>query len=121
MQRFLVTFLLASVSLAAPAFAAADRTLDCAGGAGPATAVLDFEQGTAVWSAKDPQTGQTLQTVLRLSMENGQYMLDTGHSIGRFDAAAGELTWYYRGRAFASASCRESIEAPGAAQAPAGE
>jgi len=121
MQRFLVGFLLVSIALMPPAFAAADRTLDCAGGAGPATAVLDFEQGTAVWSTKNPKTGQTLQTVLGLSIENGQYRLDTGHSIGRYDAAAGELTWYYRGKAFASAACREVTEPPGAAQAPAGE
>lgn len=107
MRIVLVTFLAVFVIGAPAAFAAADRTLDCSSPNGTSTAVLDFKHGVAFWSTKDQKTGLSSQSTLKLSGENGQYSLDTGHSSGRYDEATGALTWSYRDRVIASAACRE--------------
>ena len=100
--------------------AAGDRTLDCSTPTGTATAILDLERGAAIWSVKNPKTGTEVQSTLRLSTDNGQYVLDTGHSIGRYNAATGELVWSYGGRIVASDACREVRPAPDILPAPAG-
>ena len=84
MRIVCVIFFLAFFATA-PAFAAAaGRMLDCSAPTGTSTAELDFDHGTAAWSTTDAKTGQTSRSELRLSVENGQYDLDTGHSIGRY-------------------------------------
>jgi hypothetical protein len=107
MRIALAVVFLAFIAAEPAAFAAVDRTLDCPGPLGTSTFVLDFKQGVATWSTKNSKTGVISDFKLRLSVEKGQYILTTGHSVGHYEKATGELTWFYHDKAFASATCRE--------------